>query len=534
MPPASPKYEHIDTPKDTDVQKDAAASAPRSKLAEWFFGVPGIIAGAILGSIIGYFVQSASPSKVVVSWIGVPGDLFIRAIKCCVLPLVFSSLVVGMADMIAVGKAGKIGWQTFWLYMITTLMASVEGLIAVLIVRPLFSNKAKTATSTVPELAMQCATPGYFLSHANGTVSCAYDAIYNSTSKFSPSSVFTVTDINSVFAKANAGFTKLTLSESLQAQLQTMVPGNITMAFADGTLLSIIMFALPFGAAVAILPREMKLVGDFFREVNIVFMTLIGWIILVTPVAIVSLLATSIAGQDDLSYLVKDVGVFVLSNVVTIGIHCYAVYPIIFWMFIRKNPFTWLRQMAKAQIFALSCASSMATLPITMECVEKTKEVSETVYRFVLSLGATINMDGSAIGYPIAMVFMAEAEGLGHLVGGVEMFLIVLVSTLGAIGSAPVPAAGIVMTMTIWQSVFTGQPLPSTFAFIVATDWFTDRFITALNVTGDTIVTRIVAEYCDDKPLTMAERESLDVAAQSVASHNPELREVIHSNNARV
>jgi Na+/H+-dicarboxylate symporter len=463
-----------------------------------------------------------------VTWIGTPGNLFIRAIKCLVTPLVFCSLIVGMADMLAVGKAGSIGWRTGLLYLTTTIVATVEGLLWVLLLRPYFGDKAKVTESTITEMAFQCQEEGYFLSNVNGTISCVYDAAYNATSVFSKSSRFVATDINGVFATSSTGFAKRTLTEALQGQLDAMVPANITLAFSEATLLSIIMFAIPFGVAISLLPRDAKVVGDFFREINTVFMTMIIWVIKCTPIAIISLLASSISEQDDLTVLVSDVGIFCLCDIVALFCHMYIFYPLLLRTFVKINPYKWLAKMVRAQLFAFGCASSMATLPIVMECIDATREISQTLSRFVLSLGATIGMDGAAIGYPIAIIFMAEAEGIGHIVGSVEYFLVILVSTIGAVGSGPVPAAGIVMTMTIWTSVFPSVPLPSTFAYIVATDWFLDRFQTAVNVTCDTIVCRIVAEQVGET-LNDDERVNLVSVVEGFTSHNPELKDALEA-----
>ncbi|KAJ0390963.1 hypothetical protein ATCC90586_010981 [Pythium insidiosum] len=496
------------------------------------FGVPGILAGAVLGILIGWGLQQANPSAELVSWIGIPGTLFIRAIKCLVTPLVFCSLIVGMADMLAVGKAGKIGWRTVALYLFSTVVASTEGMIMVTIFRKWFSNEAKEGAKKITEMAFQCGKEGYFLSHANGTITCALDETYTSNSTFSSTSIFVANDINKSFAKAADEFIRRTLTQALQGQLFAMVPDNLTRAFSEGVLLSIIMFSVPFGVAISLLPRDMKVVSNFFREINMVFMTMIQWIIMCTPFAIISLLASSIAEQDDLSVLVSDVGVFVLCVLTSLIIHTYGFYALLLWAFVRCNPYTWMRQMLRAQVFAFGCASSMATLPVVMECMDATRVVSQTLSRFVLSLGATIGMDGAALGYPIAIVFMAEAEGIGNIIGSVEYFLIVLVSTIGAVGSGPVPAAGIVMTMTIWSSVFPGVPLPSTFAFIVATDWFLDRFQTAVNVTCDTVICRIVAEMVDET-LESQERVSLVSAVDGLVAHNSELKDAIESSHAR-
>jgi solute carrier family 1 (high affinity glutamate transporter) protein 2 len=529
MAPASPKYDVIETP--SIGGKDSYVPSPlkkHNKWKEWFFGIPGILTGAVLGIFIGWAIQTGNPSAELVSWIGVPGNLFIRAIKCLVTPLVFCSLIVGMADMLAVGKAGAIGWRTGLLYLTTTVIATCEGLIWVLIFRPYFGNKKKETDAAVAEMAFECDKSGYFLTEANGTLSCVYDAAYNATETVSDAAKFVAKDLNGYFSTSSSGFAKRTLTQALQGQLDAMVPSNITLAFSEATLLSIIMFSVPFGIAISLLPRDAKVVGNFFREINMVFMTMIVWVIKCTPIAIISLLASSIAEQDDLKSIVSDVGIFVLCDLLALFGHCYIFYPLLLRAFVRCNPFAWLKKMVRAQLFAFGCASSMATLPIVMECIDATNAISKTLSRFVLSLGATIGMDGAAIGYPIAIIFMAEAEGLGHIVGGVEYFLVILVSTIGAVGSGPVPAAGIVMTMTIWTSVFPSVPLPSTFAFIVATDWFLDRFQTAVNVTCDTIVCRIVAEQVGET-LDAELRDNLASAVDGMLSHNPELKDAIET-----
>jgi Na+/H+-dicarboxylate symporter len=430
--------------------------------------------------------------------------------------------------MLSVGKAGRIGWRTGLCYVFSTVVASCEGLLWVLLFRGWFGRDAKEEATTVPEFALACDQPGYYLSQVNDTVACVFDQTYNETAtSFSPASVFQVTDIHRSFSTASSGFTKRSLSEALQGQLFTIVPSNITLAFSEGTLLSIITFAIPFGVAISLLPRHRDNVAGFFREINDVFMSMIKWVIACTPIAIISLLAAAIAQQKDLGVLVTDVGLYVLCALCALSGHALVFYPLWLKVFVRyENPYVWLSKMSRAMIFAFGCASSMATLPVVMDCMDATRKISTTLSRFVLSLGATIGMDGAALVFPIAIVFMAEAEGIGNIVGSVEYFLIIIVATIGSMGAGPVPASGIVMTMTIWASVFPSIKLPSTFAYIVATDWFLDRFQTAVNVTCDTVVTRIVAELVDET-LDEAERESLVSAVDHIADRHPELKETL-------
>ncbi|GLE11554.1 hypothetical protein PINS_up024029 [Pythium insidiosum] len=244
---------------------DARSSSLSSRLKRWYFGVPGILAGALVGLLLGYGLQRARPSSELVSWVAVPGDLFVRAIKCLVSPLVFCSLIVGMADMLAAGKASQIGWRTALLYAFTTLMATCQGLVWVVIFRPWFGHDAPTQETVKPAaFALACGEPGYFLAHApNGSVQCVFDAAFNATQQLSATSVFNVTDVHGSFALRAAPFVQRSLSQALQGQLQAIVTSNITQAFADGVLLSIIAFAVPFGVALSLLPHNQQVVMAF-------------------------------------------------------------------------------------------------------------------------------------------------------------------------------------------------------------------------------------------------------------------------------
>uniref|UniRef100_K3WWW4 Amino acid transporter n=1 Tax=Globisporangium ultimum (strain ATCC 200006 / CBS 805.95 / DAOM BR144) TaxID=431595 RepID=K3WWW4_GLOUD len=170
-------YDVLMTPSAFENKESFVAEPkPVNKWKEWFFGIPGILCGAVLGSAFGILIQNSDPSDELVTWIATPGNLFIRAIRCLVTPLVFCSLLVGMADMLAIGKAGRIGWRTALLYLTTTVVATCEGLIWVLIFRPYFGNKSQPTEETVAEMAFECQEEGYFLSDVNGTISCLYDA----------------------------------------------------------------------------------------------------------------------------------------------------------------------------------------------------------------------------------------------------------------------------------------------------------------------------------------------------------------------
>ncbi|KAE9353401.1 hypothetical protein PR003_g3900 [Phytophthora rubi] len=205
----------------------------------------------------------------------------------------------------------------------------------------------------------------------------------------------------------------------------------------------------------------------------------------------------TIADSEDLRVLLRSVAMYCLCVICGLGVHVLVFYPLLLRTFIRNaNPFDWLAKMVRAQLFALASASSAATLPVVMECIGDTKLVSPRLYRFVLSLGVTIGMDGAAVGTPIAVVFMAQVSGVS--IDPADYLAIWLASAVGSIGVGPVPSTGLVLIMTVWKTVFPSEALPAAFAFIIATDWLIDRLHTVVNVTCDTVVCRVVAHLVGD------------------------------------
>ncbi len=211
----------------------------------------------------------------------------------------------------------------------------------------------------------------------------------------------------------------------------------------------------------------------------------------VTPFAVFSLIANAIGSQEDLSGTFANVGYLIAANLVGFIAHFFVVDVAFFYLMTRENPFPYLRQIIPAQMTAFACASSAATLPVTLRCVKATGRVPDDIRNFACPLGATINMDGSAIYFPCACIWLAILNGITPNAG--SYILLIILSTVGSAGAAPVPSSGLVLVITAYNTVFGTSGVPNGFEFIVAIDWFLDRFITALNVTGDTVVCGIVA-----------------------------------------
>jgi Na+/H+-dicarboxylate symporter len=470
--------------------------------------------GVGLGLGLSYWEDDGDSKSKVIKWLGLVGDLFIRALKCVVLPLVFVNVVISVVDMMAIGRAGSIGWKTIALYIMTTLMASVFGIISILAFKPLFRTDAFEEAGP-PTVMLGCSAEGSFITEmTNGGLSCNMDpTVENAT--------FIIDDLTGSFVRTSGGISDgISLSDTVYDGVFTKIfTDNITGAFVGGNFAAVVFCAIFFGVA---LSRVIFKKGEgsssimpFLKEIDSVLLMLVNWIINVTPFAVLSLIAAAVGDQDEIVDSFANVGYLVLASCFGMGMQFLVVHVIIFYLVTKTNPFTYLRCIIPAQTMAFACASSAATIPMTLKSVRSTGVVPETVLRFVVPLGATINMDGSAIYFPCACIWLAVLNGIEPNVA--HYFLLVIIATIGSAGTAPVPSAGLVLIVTAYNTVFGTTGIPDGFSYVVAIDWFLDRCITVTNITGDSMVCGMVSHLCPvDDPTNSAEgysSEDEEVAA---------------------
>jgi len=189
-----------------------------------------------------------------------------------------------------------------------------------------------------------------------------------------------------------------------------------------------------------------------------------------------------------------NVGYLVVATLIAMLLQFAIVHCLLFWFITKSNPIEYIRYMFPAQTMAFACASSAATIPMTLRCVQSTGRVPAPIARFVVPLGATVNMDGGAIYFPCACIWLAILNGIEPDIA--SYFLLVIISTIGSAGTAPVPSASLVLIITAYNTVFNTTGIPEGFSFILAIDWFMDRCRTVVNVTGDTVVCGMVSHLC--------------------------------------
>jgi len=373
------------------------------------------------------------------------GTIFINLLKLIAVPLILASLIKGISDLKDISKLSQMGGRTIVTYLITTLTAVTIGLILVNVIQPGKSISTDTRLELVEA--------------------------YSSDTK-----------------EKQVAAAKKQESGPLQA-LVDVVPSNIFLAASNNqNMLQVIFFALFFGIGMILLPeKKVKPVKFFFDSFNDIILKLIYLIMLAAPYGVFALLAALVVEAPSLE-LFQALALYAITLLIGLAL-MIVVYIIIVRVFTNKKASFFMKGIAPAQLLAFSTSSSAATLPVTMECVEKNLGVDKEVASFVLPIGATINMDGTSVYQGVAAVFIAQAFGLDLSLSA--QLGIVLTATLASIGTAAVPSAGIVMLVIVLAQA--GIP-EAGLALIFAIDRPLDMCRTIVNVTGDAAVSMIVGK----------------------------------------
>lgn len=361
------------------------------------------------------------------------GTLFLNALKMLIVPLILSSIITGVAGVGGSGAMGRLGGKTLLYYMCTSLIAILVGLLLVNVIAPGIVD-GEPAREVIAFADDAADVAERVQGHGIG-------------------------DVVDIFLR--------------------MVPTNIVAAAAEGRMLGLIFFGLLFGYFMTRIDGSLaKPLQDFWQGIFAVMMKITEWVMLFAPIGVFALVAKVVAstGFEAFAPLLA----FFLTVLAALAVHFLVVLPLLLSLIGRVNPLRHYKAMAPALITAFSTASSSATLPITMECVEKRAGVSNQTTSFVLPLGATINMDGTALYECIAAMFIAQAYGLE--LGFAEQFIIVMVALLTSIGVAGIPAASLVAITIILTAI--GLPVEAV-GLILAVDRILDMCRTSVNVFSD-------------------------------------------------
>jgi Na+/H+-dicarboxylate symporter len=437
-------------------------------ISKWLLTIL-ILVGLVAGIVVGQLLHDSSwtvgmpesehahaTSLGVFTFLG--NTVFMGLLRMLVIPLVGASVMVGVTSMGDFRQLGRIGLKTIVLYLVTTLIAVTIGLIMVNALTPgeKIGESQKEAVST---------------SHEQD-----------------PSRLKTI--------EAQAAGGMLGMVTNLVKQL---IPQNVISAAAKGQPLPIIFFAIFFGVIVTLVGEKGRIIAQFVEAVFEVLMRMVQVVLWLAPVGVFALMAWSIA-RIGLQIFAESIGLYMLTVLMGLGLHGLIVLPLMCLLLARANPFVFFHQMRQALMTALGTDSSSATLPVTIECATELGGVSKKAAGFVLPLGSTINMDGTALYEAVAVVFMAQAYNVPLDFG--QMVLVAITATLAAIGAAGIPSAGLV-TMVIVIEAVNGSvlaanpelsPIPlAAIGLIIGVDRLLDMVRTTVNVWGDCVVAKIIS-----------------------------------------
>lgn len=385
-----------------------------------------IFIALVLGVVFGLYL------KEYVDWVEWIGEVFLRGLKMIIIPIILTSIISAIANIGSAGNIGRLGLKTIIYYITTSILAILTGLVLVNLIKP----------GEGAELGLIIDVEGFVLEE-----------------------------------------------KSLGQTFIEMIPVNIFRAIVEGKMLSIILFAFLFGFVITQINNKQKeTLTDFFNAAFEAMMKLTMIIIKIAPLGIFGIIAGVVAQTDNPAELALSMGGYMITVIVGLTIHCFITLPLIQLLLAKVNPLKHFQAVSTPLLTAFSTSSTMATLPLTLDAVEHNDGVSRKITGFTLPLGATVNMDGTALYECVAAVFIAQAYGLDLSL--TQQALVVITALLASIGAAGVPMAGMVMITIILSAI--GLPLEA-IGLIISVDRILDMFRTATNVWSDTTGALVVA-----------------------------------------
>uniref|UniRef100_A0A8C6PCC2 Amino acid transporter n=1 Tax=Nothobranchius furzeri TaxID=105023 RepID=A0A8C6PCC2_NOTFU len=475
------------------------------------------IVAVALGVILGFALRPHNLSLREIKYFAFPGELLMRMLQMLVLPLIVSSLVTGISSLDS-KASGKMGARAVVYYMVTTLIAVFIGIVIVIIIRPGKGSRDSPVVSSGTIEPVQAVDAFLDLIRnmfpPNLVEACfkQYKTVYKKT-------VHTRNITLTLNLTDSLNITESNLSGNISRMVEETVP--VSGSSGGVNALGLVVFSMCFGLVIGNMKQQGQALRDFFDCLNEAIMRLVAIIIWYAPVGILFLIAGKIVEMKDLAEVGGQLGMYTVSVIVGLLIHGLLVLPLLYFLVTRKNPYSFIGSLLQALITALGTSSSSATLPITFRCLEENNHVDKRVTRFVLPVGATINMDGTALYEAVAAIFIAQVNDMDLNFG--QILTISITATAASIGAAGIPQAGLVTMVIVLTSV--GLPTED-ITLIIAVDWFLDRLRTTTNVLGDSLGAGIVEH------LSRGELQSQDAEVKnSVIEENEKPYQLICQEN---
>lgn len=465
-----------------------------------------LLGSVVTGCALGFVIRNTSTeawTKRDIMYLMFPGEMLMRMLKMLILPLVISSLISGIAGLDA-GTCGKMGLRTIVYFASTTICAVVLGIIMTMIIRPGVGgrkdsikrygkaadiNAADTFLDLIrnmfPDNLIVASYSGFrsgqVETETNVSMEIPYRPEMNNVSFYTPTSNNTII-FNVTYNTFNNGSIKSVIQNMTVKSLEP-IPGSSDSM----NVLGLVVFSVLMGVILSRMGKKGKPIMDFCSCLAEASMKIFVIFIWYSPIGITFLIMAKILEMEDFGVMIGQVGVYFLTVLAGLFVHGVIVLPLMFFVLTRTNPYRFMYGISQAMATAFGTSSSSATMPVTLHCLEVNNHVDPRVSTFVIPVGATINMDGTALYEAVAALFIANVNGITMDFGNVVT--ISITATAASIGAAGVPQAGLVTMVIVLSAV--GLPVDD-ITLILVVDWFLDRFRTLINVTGDSLGAGIV------------------------------------------
>ncbi|KAM7353833.1 excitatory amino acid transporter 1 [Cochliomyia hominivorax] len=435
------------------------------------------VIGVFLGGVVGFIIKNSTGewTKREIMYISFPGEIFLRMLKCLIVPLLVSSITsaIGGLDL---SMSSKIATRAITYYFITTLSAVVLGICLVTTIRPGQGAKIVETRMESVDKASKVLTPDTLMDLVRNMFT---DNIIQSTMFQHRTEIFENTSIVPSLPMEQWGF-KPTQREG-------------------SNVLGLVMFSVILGTTIGRMREKGQLLQDFFTTLSEAMMTITSWVIWISPLGVGFLIAAKIIEMDSIADTIQSLGWYFITVMMGLFLHGFGTIAVIFFLGTRRLPYPFIAKLSQVLATAFGTGSSSATMPLTIKCLDG-MGIDPRVTRFVIPVGATINMDGTALYEAVAALFIAQYREMSYSFG--TIVAVSITATAASIGAAGIPQAGLVTMVMVLDTV--GLE-PKDVSLIIAVDWLLDRFRTTINVMCDALGT-ILVNHLSKKDLQNVDR----------------------------
>ncbi|KAL1517188.1 hypothetical protein ABEB36_000985 [Hypothenemus hampei] len=428
------------------------------------------VGGVLIGTALGFILRAVKDdwTEREIMYIGFIGEIFLKMLKSLIIPLIIACLVSAICSL-DLSLSTRVAARAIGYYLTTTFASVVLGIIVVMSIQPGVGKTVSSSSSTT-------------VTERNTTTT---DTLLDLVRNMFPPNLIEAT----IFQHR----TKLTpRNDSDNDTYNFTIDSEIIQTT---NILGLVVASAAIGIALAQLGEETRTMANFFHNLLAMMMKITSWVIQLSPLGILFLVCAEILEMENMASVMSGLGLYFVTVLLGLFIQGFIILPLLYFALTRQNPFTFIKHLGTAIVTAFGTASSTATLPITIKCLEEKLGIDPRIARFTLPIGATINMDGTALYEAVAAIFIAQVRGVSLDLG--RIIAISITATAASIGAAGIPQAGLVTMVMVLDTV--GLPAEDV-TLILAVDWLLDRFRTAINVMGDAFGSGVV-HYRSQKEL---------------------------------